>query len=407
MKGRKTIILSLISVLTGCFLIPFMALAENDQQIEEEGRQIEEDYAPGFYYTIKKGDTLWDLSRKFYDSEWRWPALWGQNKKLTNPHLIYPGQRIRLYQNVAPVKHDDMAAAEVEEVPTAAAQAVPAEEQAVAPVTPSTTPPETVYYLYPGISYVGFVQKLPKQGALGKPVDPLAMGVILKAAGEKKEMISQDDTVYIQPMEIQPSDNQAPEEETADASSDDSRIAASSTPIETTFIIGNRYSVYKPLTLVNDPITGDYAGHQYEIVGITEVTAIAPDYVTAKIVKSTDSIRAGYLIMPFEKRNKEVPLIPSPAGLTGEILMAEDDAEMSAETSIVFLNKGEQDGVQKGQRYDIYYQDTTRTDGKEMLLSPFVYGELLVLLTRATTATAVITESTDAVKSGNAFKSPL
>ena len=24
----------------------------------------------GFYYTIQKGDTLWDLSQKFYNSQW-------------------------------------------------------------------------------------------------------------------------------------------------------------------------------------------------------------------------------------------------------------------------------------------------------------------------------------------------
>ena len=30
----------------------------------------------GFYYTIQKGDTLWDLSQQFSDSPWLWPELW-------------------------------------------------------------------------------------------------------------------------------------------------------------------------------------------------------------------------------------------------------------------------------------------------------------------------------------------
>ena len=48
-------------------------------------------------YTVKSGDTLWDLSRMYLTSPWRWPELWGMNKEqIANPHLIYPGQQLRL-----------------------------------------------------------------------------------------------------------------------------------------------------------------------------------------------------------------------------------------------------------------------------------------------------------------------
>ena len=51
----------------------------------------------GMYYTIKKGDTLWDLSQHFFDSPWVWPDLWQKNQQIPNPHWIYPGNRIRIY----------------------------------------------------------------------------------------------------------------------------------------------------------------------------------------------------------------------------------------------------------------------------------------------------------------------
>jgi LysM repeat protein len=48
-------------------------------------------------YTVKRGDTLWGLSTMYLTSPWRWPELWGMNKEqIANPHLIYPGQELRL-----------------------------------------------------------------------------------------------------------------------------------------------------------------------------------------------------------------------------------------------------------------------------------------------------------------------
>lgn len=48
-------------------------------------------------YTVKPGDTLWDISKLFLRSPWRWPELWGMNSnEITNPHLIYPGQMLVL-----------------------------------------------------------------------------------------------------------------------------------------------------------------------------------------------------------------------------------------------------------------------------------------------------------------------
>jgi len=80
----------LISLLT--FVLPFAALSAGN--IEDHIIETE----TGIYYIVQPGDTLWDLSQQFSDSPWLWPEMWNENQQITNPHLIYPGDRIKLYR---------------------------------------------------------------------------------------------------------------------------------------------------------------------------------------------------------------------------------------------------------------------------------------------------------------------
>lgn len=91
---------SIVALLAGCSSTKDPFLARTQRPVEQ--------CMPGTYqnqgnpqdafgdrhvlrYVVKKGDTLWDISKRFLVKPWYWKKLWYNNPQIRNPHLIYPG----------------------------------------------------------------------------------------------------------------------------------------------------------------------------------------------------------------------------------------------------------------------------------------------------------------------------
>ena len=60
---------------------------------------------PGYpeSYVVQSGDTLWDIANRYLREPWRWPDIWHLNPEIGNPHLIYPGDVLRMtFENGQP-----------------------------------------------------------------------------------------------------------------------------------------------------------------------------------------------------------------------------------------------------------------------------------------------------------------
>ena len=69
------------------------------EQISDENvREIPEE----IFYTILKGDTLWEIANKFYDDGTKYTHIVAANLEvIKNADLIYPGQSMRIPEVLA------------------------------------------------------------------------------------------------------------------------------------------------------------------------------------------------------------------------------------------------------------------------------------------------------------------
>ena len=223
------------------FCLPLFLMAQEKQEGDE-------------LYTIKKGDTLWDISSRFLKDPFLWPNLWQRNPYITNPHWIFPGQPIRLTGEVPGAEQPK---AMVQE-PVAAAMK---EEPSVMKMPEAEVMPAEVNP--PQLSdtrYAGFMGNVDYEG----------IGIIVENR-EGKAIYASDDIVYLAFKTDEP------------------------------VVIGNKYTIFRPSEIIRHPLTNQRVGRKYTIHGNVEIIDQYGSFYTGKIIEAFFAMRRGDRIMPYLK----------------------------------------------------------------------------------------------------------
>ena len=306
------------------------------QQVAQAGVPLSE-LAPNApdSHTVQSGDTLWDISKLFLKSPWRWPELWGMNlDQIRNPHLIYPGQVLVLE------KSGDRARLRVAQSGSGA--------------------PDNTVKLSPRVR-----SNLLDNGAIGS-IPLHLIGPFLTEA-----VIFNDDEL-----------NRAPRIVAAQ----EGYVAMSQGQLA--YVVGDLgkssgYRLFREPQPLYDFDTKELLGYEARYVGTAEFVRPGKELVEANgkpvVVPSTVSIKSvrmevnvGDRLAPLPTRDLDAyaPHHPS-VPMAGRVLSIYGDALSAGQNQIVALNRGARDGVERGHVLALWRQgqrQTTSLDGRNTVL---------------------------------------
>ncbi|RQO53730.1 peptidoglycan-binding protein [Paucibacter sp. KBW04] len=329
-------------------------------------------------YTVKTGDTLWDISQLFLKSPWRWPELWGMNREqIANPHLIYPGQTLML------VKQDGMARLQL-------AQEFGqgnGSNSASAKLSPRIRASDNLLAAIAAIP-LNLIEPF-LNDAVVFDSDALAKAPRIVAAPEGRVNLSNGDIAYARGDFSQASD----------------------------------YRVFRNTQPLRDPTTKEILGYEARYLGTAELTRpgeqrvndqgkpeIVPTTLTIKTVRQ--EIGVGDRLAPVLQRSflRYVPHAPS-KDISGQIVSIYGDGLNAGQNQIVALNRGSQDGLERGHVLSLWLKgrqavDRTGERKEDIRLPDEKHGVLFVFQTYSRVSYALIISVKEPVKAGDRFSQP-
>ncbi len=290
-------------------------------------------------YTVQKGDTLWDITKEELKDPFLWPKVWNANPDISNPDRIYPRQTIRIPLSLL---QKEIEPAEPKPIPQPTVRPEREEKKGVAAKVPT-------------IEYLIDQNLLIASGYIADSVTPA--GKIYDKPGEPSNL-TKGDYAYIM----------------------------TNKPVKK----GDLFYIIEVVEKVQHPVTRKSLGTRVAILGIAEV--VDENDPKVLITRSYAEIPIGSLIddyfpldPPLAVANPRKPAIDGYVVTTAKRLYAHGNFD------IVFIDKGERDGLRAGDLLATTLQNEHR-----------IYnGVIQVVSTRPSTSAAIIRKATKEIRIGD------
>lgn len=264
---------------------------------------------PEDLHTVQEGDTLWDISTRYFGEPWHWPELWSYNPEITNPHWIYPLDHVRL---------SSQAPEGAGPAPNAAASSGPSGLVEPKHGLPDDLAPRVTV---PARMIDGGSIFLRDQGYLDDE-EIKASGQIL-AGNEENMLLAASDVVYVK---FQP---------------------------ETQVSVGQSYTIFRHVKdWERDP--GE-TGTLVKIVGTILVRSYDPKHHIARglISEALDPVERGMQVTLMDRRFDLVPPARNEINVTAKIIASVQPRALLSYGNVVFLDVGRGRGIKPGNRFFI------------------------------------------------------
>lgn len=262
---------------------------------------------PSTYY-VKEGDTLWTIASKFLQQPWQWPQIWQHNQQIPNPHLIYPGDVLRLNY----VAGEPQITVERGEVGKQAASGYP---------TVKLSPKAQVQPISAAIPSVSLdaIQSFLLDGQVTNP-EQIKQSPYLLGGEDSREIWGVGDTVYVRD------------------------------PINKWKKVNATYGVFQVGERYVDPETKEILGYEALLIGHVKLLSKKGDIATMQIIDSRQGLQAGDRILPSVRHEQIAtyfPELPDKA-IEGRIIRMFGAVDSTARNNVVVINKGAREGLKEG-----------------------------------------------------------
>ncbi len=294
-------------------------------------------------HTVQKGDTLWDICDKYYGDPTLWPKLWEMNPFITNPHLLAPGDTIVLLEKTR-------------------LSEFPEEEKKVeAPEKDDDT-----LYITKGVDVSGWVNADSLGFLSSDKVD--SSGHICSASADRV-MLGKGDSVRVNLKKGKQADP------------------------------GGLFTVFRISPLPRRLFIDEDPGYLVDFIGRVALGEfVKENQYNSLIVESYKPIQPGDLIMPYQPVSSCVNPLPADTNLVTSIISDKEQRTMLAQYSVVYLAHGYNQGVRRGNLFEITNKDQGVSSNESK--SPAVSGYVLVVESRPDSATGVVISSTKEMRKG-------